>query len=50
MNDTTVFTTSFYYPPEKQTTQVQTDPIPPETKEALQGAAAPVSYWYKRLA
>jgi len=40
MNDTTVFTTSFYYPPEKQTAQVQTDPTPPEVNEALLGAAA----------
>ena len=40
LNDTTVFTTSFYYPPEKQTSQVQTDPIPAETKDALLGAAA----------
>jgi len=40
MNDTTVFTTSFYYPPEKQTSQVQTDPIPEDTKNALTGAAA----------
>jgi len=40
MKDTTVFTTSFYYPPEKQTSQVQTDPIPEETKDALLGAAA----------
>lgn len=38
--DTTVFTTSFYYPPEKQTTQVQTDPIPAEVNDALLGAAA----------
>lgn len=27
MNDTTVFSTSFYYPPEKQLSQVQTDSI-----------------------
>ncbi|NDP22621.1 MAG: hypothetical protein GZ091_16300 [Paludibacter sp.] len=38
--DTTVFTTSFYYPPELQTTQVQTDPLPTETNENLSGAAA----------
>lgn len=37
--DTTVFTTSFYYPPELQTSQVQTDPIP-ENTETLQGAEA----------
>jgi len=40
MKDTTVFSTSFFYPPEKQTSQVQTDPIPPESKEAILGAAA----------
>jgi hypothetical protein len=40
MKDTTIFTTSFYYPPEKQTSQVQTDPIPVETNELLLGAAA----------
>lgn len=37
--DTNVFTTSFYYPPELQTSQVQTDPIP-ENTEILQGAEA----------
>lgn len=37
--DTTVFTTSFYYPPELQTSQVQTDPIP-EIAETLHGAEA----------
>ncbi len=37
--DTTVFTTSFYYPPELQTSQVQTDQIP-ENLETLQGAEA----------
>ena len=37
--DTTVFTTSFYYPPELQTSQVQTDPLP-ENTETLQGAEA----------
>jgi hypothetical protein len=40
MNDTTVFATSFYYPPEKQTIQVQTDPMPAATNDALLGAAA----------
>jgi len=40
MNDTTVFTTSFYYPPEKQTNQVQSDPIPATTNDVLLGAAA----------
>lgn len=37
--DTTVFTTSFYYPPELQISQVQTDPIP-ENTETLQGVEA----------
>jgi len=40
VKDTTVFTTSFYYPPEKQTSQVQTDPITVDTNDALLGAAA----------
>jgi len=40
MNDTTVFTTSFYYPPELQTSQVQTDSIPVDKKDGLIGAAA----------
>ena len=40
MSDTTVFTTSFYYPPEKQTTQIKTDPIPALTNDPLLGAAA----------
>jgi len=40
MKDTTVFTTSFFYPPEKQTSQVQTDPITTESDIALSGAAA----------
>ena len=40
MNDTTVFRTSFYYPPEKQTSQVETAPIPEEAKTADFGAAA----------
>jgi len=40
VSDTTVFTTSFYYPPEKQTTQVQTNPIPAEANNAIAGAAA----------
>jgi hypothetical protein len=35
--DTTVFTTSFYYPPELQTSQVRTDPIL-ENAEILQVA------------
>jgi len=40
VKDTTIFTTSFYYPPEKQISQVQTDPIPDQSKETLLGAAA----------
>lgn len=40
MKDTTVFRTSFFYPPELQTSQVQTDSIPVDQPEALQGAAA----------
>jgi len=40
ISDTTVFTTSFYYPPEKQTSQVQTDATPTETTDALVGAAS----------
>ncbi len=40
MNDSTVFSTSFYYPPELQTTQIQTEPLPTETNEELLGAAA----------
>lgn len=40
MKDTTVFTTSFYYPPEKQITQVETDPIPAEDLATEQGAAS----------
>lgn len=37
--DTTVFTTSFYYPPERQISQVETEPVPDPTTELL-GAAA----------
>jgi hypothetical protein len=40
MNDTTVFSTSFYYPPELQTLQVQTDSVPADNQDALKGAAA----------
>jgi len=41
MNDTTIFTTSFYYPPEKQTSQIETAPIPEvNTNGTLEGAAA----------
>lgn len=40
MKDTTVFSTSFYYPPEKQVSQIQTDPIPSTPADALTGAAA----------
>lgn len=38
MTDTTVFSTSFYYPPEKQTSQIETEPLPTETNEELEGA------------
>jgi len=38
--DTTVFSTSFFYPPELQTSQVQTDSIPVEDKNTVTGAAA----------
>jgi len=38
--DTTVFTTSFYSPPEEQISQVETEPLPTETNEELSGAAA----------
>jgi hypothetical protein len=40
VKDTTVFTTSFYYPPEEQTAQVQTDSITEEKKDGLTDAAA----------
>jgi len=40
MTDTTVFTTSFYYPPEKQISQIETLPIPEENTDAITGAAA----------
>lgn len=41
MKDTTVFTTSFYYPPELQLGQVQTDSIPGSPPSGvLEGAAA----------
>jgi len=40
MKDTTVFSTSFFYPPELQTSQVQTDSVPTENKNAPTGAAA----------
>lgn len=30
VRDTTIFTTSFYYPPELQTSQVETEPLPEE--------------------
>jgi len=40
MNDTTVFRTSFYYPPEKQISQVQTDPIPDESLATNQDASS----------
>jgi len=40
MNDTTVFTTSFYYPPELQTSQIQTNPIPEDKANGAFGAAS----------
>jgi hypothetical protein len=40
MKDTTIFSTSFYYPPEKQKTQVKTDPITEENQTADQSAAS----------
>ncbi len=40
MKDSTVFSTSFYYPPEKQTSQVETAPIPEDKTDAELGAAA----------
>jgi len=40
MKDTTVFRTSFFYPPELQTSQVQTEAIPEDKSEAAVGAAA----------
>lgn len=40
MKDTTIFSTSFYYPPEKQITQVQTDPIIAENQTADKSAAS----------
>ncbi|MDP3445902.1 MAG: hypothetical protein Q8T08_23830, partial [Ignavibacteria bacterium] len=36
---TTIFETSFYYPPHLQTSQVKTEDLPPQT-EVLTGAAA----------
>jgi hypothetical protein len=40
MKDTTVFTTSFYYPPEKQISEIQTNPIPEDkTGGALDAAS-----------
>jgi len=38
--DTTIFTTSFYYPPEKQISEIQTDPITVQLVDGLLGAAA----------
>ena len=40
MNDSTIFTTSFFYPPELQTSQVQTDSIPVDKKDGNTGIAA----------
>jgi len=39
MKDTTIFTTSFYYPPEKQLSEIQTDPITLQLVDGLLGAA-----------
>lgn len=36
--DTMIYQTSFYYPPEKQTSQIETEPIEPETENAIQDA------------
>ncbi len=38
--DTTVFSTSFYYPPEKQLSQIETDSLPEETEEEATGIEA----------
>lgn len=38
--DTTIYTTSFYYPPALQVTQVQTEELPEQNNEELTGAAA----------
>jgi len=40
MKDTTVFNTSFYYPPEDQISQIQTDSVPVDKTDAVLGAAA----------
>jgi len=40
MKDTIAFSTSFFYPPELQTSQVKTAPIPTDSLQAKQGAAA----------
>ena len=40
MNDSTIFTTSFFYPPELQTSQVQTDSIPVDKKDGNTGIDA----------
>ena len=39
LRDTTVFSTSFFYPPQLQTSQIQTDSIPADNKVAVSGAA-----------
>ncbi|MDD2797227.1 MAG: hypothetical protein PHV20_01400 [Bacteroidales bacterium] len=38
-SDTTLFTTSFYYPPEKQVSQIETEPIPLDSLYEDEGAA-----------
>lgn len=38
--DTTVFTTSFYYPPELQISQIQTDPVPEDITESETGVTS----------
>ena len=40
VQDTTVFSTSFYYPPELQVSQVETEPVPEEIRDGATGAAA----------
>ncbi|OJV39292.1 MAG: hypothetical protein BGO29_01600 [Bacteroidales bacterium 36-12] len=40
VSDTTIFTTSFYYPPLMQTSQVQTEPLPENSDNTLTGAEA----------
>jgi hypothetical protein len=40
INDSTIFNTSFYYPPEQQLAQIQTDSLPANSPDAVYGAAA----------